>query len=190
MQRLKFIVFAFLFCYLIAAIKLVAIGLSDHDAHADLIVVPGNTVDSTGMPSQRLKARLDAALRLFKAKLAPTIFVSGGTGNEGIDESQAMMNYLISRGVPASAVIRDKQGVSTRATAINLARYMGAHKLKSALVATQYFHIARTRLALEQQGVKVVGSSHARYMELRDLYSIIREVIAYAAYCFKLDLSQ
>lgn len=43
----------------------------------------------------------------------------------------------------------------------------------------------RTRLALRGHGVTSVGSAHASYFELRDLYSIVREVIALPAYWLK-----
>lgn len=55
-------VLATLGVWLLAAGWLVGVGLTDRYAPADLIVVPGNTVAPDGTPSQRLQARLDAAL--------------------------------------------------------------------------------------------------------------------------------
>jgi uncharacterized SAM-binding protein YcdF (DUF218 family) len=52
----------------------------------------------------------------------------------------------------------------------------------SALIVSQYFHIARTRLAAESFGVRPIYSAHAEYYGLRDLYSLAREVIGYGAY--------
>ena len=182
MKRIKWFVVAAVACYLLAAAAIVAVGLNDHIADADMIVVPGNTVAPDGTPSPRLRARLDEALLLYRAHRAPLVFVSGGVGKEGVDEAQAMARYLVLRGVPSSAIICDSQGVTTAATADNASRYMSARGLKSALVVTQYFHIARTRLALERRGIQVVGTAHARYAEMRDIYSTAREVIGFAAY--------
>jgi uncharacterized SAM-binding protein YcdF (DUF218 family) len=53
---------------------------------------------------------------------------------------------------------------------------------ESAMVVTQYFHISRTKLALKRNGVSSVSSAHARFFELRDLYSIAREVVGFSAY--------
>jgi len=169
-----------------AAAAIVADGLDDRIANADIIVVPGNEVAPDGNPSPRLQARLDVALQLYREHRAPVVFVSGGIEKEGRDEAASMAGYLIKNGVPASAVVKDPLGVNTAATGANAGRFLRAHGQTSALVATQYFHIARTTLALERNGVRVAGTAHARYVELRDLFSIAREILAYAVYYVKL----
>ncbi|NMM27309.1 MAG: YdcF family protein [Glaciimonas sp.] len=186
MQRLKLLILICLSCFLLATSAIVAAGLNDQLANADLIVVPGNAVARDGTPSPRLRARLDVALQLFQERRAPLIFVSGGTGKEGFDEAISMSNYLVKNGVPATAIIKDSMGIDTAATAKNAANFIRTNNLKTALVATQYFHVARTKLALERNGVLVTGTVHARYFEMRDFYSIPREVIAYIAYTAKL----
>jgi vancomycin permeability regulator SanA len=168
--------------FLIACGVLVCAGLHDDDDSADVAVVPGNTVRPDGSPSPRLAARLDRALELYRAGRVPLIFVSGGVGKEGWDESEVMRGYLIDRGVPTCAVIADNDGGRTLATAVNLRRVMVQQKLTSALVVTQYFHVPRTKLALQKVGVGTVYSVHARFFEMRDLYSIPREVIGFVRY--------
>ncbi len=168
--------------FLLGCGLLVAAGSSDQPAAADMIVVPGNTVDPDGRPSPRLQARLDVALALYRAQRAPWIFVSGGLGKEGHDEAVVMADYLAKHGVPTAAIVIDSRGLDTRATAMNAAACMRAKGLQTAIVATQYFHVPRTRLALERAGVRVAGHSHARHVEWRDLYSIPREVLGYVAY--------
>lgn len=152
---------------------------------ADLIVVPGNTVEPPGVPSPRLKARLDAALDLFQQHKSPLIFVSGGTGKEGYDEAVVMAHYLAGKGVPTQAIIIDSEGINTAATARHAARYMKAHHLRSALAVSQYFHVPRTVFALKAFGICRVGATHADYVEFRDIYSLAREVPAYAVYYFR-----
>lgn len=176
------ILFAGLGTFIIAAAAVAVAGMNDHRRKADIIVVPGNTIAPDGTPSPRLKARLDAALQLYREGHASTIFVSGGTGKEGFDEAASMSIYLQKMGVPQKSIAIDSAGIDTAATARNAADYLHRHGLKSALVATQYFHVPRTRLALERQGVNVVGSVHARYFEIRDIYSAMREAVAYATY--------
>lgn len=164
-------------------------GLEDHISPADIIIVPGNTVHADGTLSRRLQARLEAALYLYKERLASKVFVSGGTGKEGQDEAEAMAAYLERKGVPDSAIIRDSQGITTAATAQHAAQYLHTIHGRSALVATQFFHMVRTRLALERYGVRVSGSIHARYFELRDIYSLMREVVALPYYQFELPIT-
>ena len=168
--------------YLLAAIVVAGLGLHDHVTHAGVIVVPGNTVARDGTPSPRLRARLDAALWLYRGGYANLVFVSGATGAEGFDEAATMARYLVDHGVPQTAIVEDSAGVDTDATAAHAAALMRERHLRTALIATQYFHVPRTELALGQHDVDVVGSRHARFAEWRDAYSLAREVIALPAY--------
>ncbi len=160
-------------------------GTSEAVFRADVAVVPGNTIDPDGHPSPRLAARLDRALALYRDGLCARIIVSGGIGQEGFDEAAVMRRYLIERGVPDALVIADSQGVTTRDTARFTAAYLKEHHLSSALAVSQYFHVPRLRLALHQAGILVTGQASARFFELRDVYSILREVPALFAYGIK-----
>lgn len=157
-------------------------GLTDEVRPSDVAVVLGSKVNPDGTPSPRLAARLDRALELYEAGVTRRILVSGGTGVEGVPEGTAMKRWLVAQGVPDAAVIVDDQGVDTSATARNAAALMQTHNLRSAIVVSQYFHIPRTKLAFAQEGIPGVGSAHPDYFELRDLYSVAREVPGYARY--------
>lgn len=163
---------------------IVADGLTDEVTPGDVAIVPGNQVYPDGTPSARLAARLDRAVELFEQRRARRVIVSGGTGKEGVPEGDAMKRYLVSKGVPASAVLVDNAGVDTWATARNATAIMRANDLRGAVVVSQHFHIARTRLAFRKQGIEA-GGAHARFFELRDLYSTAREVPAYAQYALR-----
>ena len=164
------------------AVWIAICGLRDHLAPADAIVVLGNTVAPDGMPSPRLRGRLDAALTAYRLNLAPRLIVSGATGKEGFDEAVVMADYLVAQGVPRDAVVVDSAGVDTLATATNVARIGGERGIGRVIVATQFFHVPRTRLALSLAGLDVVGSVHANYFEARDVYSLAREVVALGAH--------
>lgn len=171
--------------FLSGAALIVADGLRDDIHPADVAIVLGNTVERDGRPSARLQARLDKAVELYRGGLFPNVIVSGGVGVEGFDEAEVMKGYLISQGVPGERIIADGEGLTTSLTARNAARVMKEQRWQSALVISQYFHIPRTRLAVESYGVSPVYSAHAEYFELRDVYSIAREVIGYAAYLMR-----
>lgn len=164
------------------AALIVADGLSDDIHTADVAIVLGNTVESDGRPSARLRGRLDKAVELYHGGLFRHVIVSGGTGVEGFNEAEVMKRYLVSQGVPEDHIIADGEGATTSLTARNAARVMKERGWQSALVISQYFHVPRTRLAVESYGVRPVYSAHAEYFELRDVYSIAREVIGYVAY--------
>ena len=167
---------------LLAATALVVQGMNDEIHEADVAVVLGNTVNLDGTPSRRLAARLDTTLELYQRGLFKNIIVSGGVGREGFDEAVVMKDYLTRRGVPQDKITVDSLGSTTAITAKNVAVIAKELHWSSALVISQYFHIPRCRLALSRAGIEPVYAAHARFFEIRDFYSIFREVFGYAAY--------
>ena len=164
------------------AVWIVGYGLVARAATSDVAIVYGNRIEADGQPCARLAARLDKALELYQSGTCKAILVSGGMGLEGFDEATVMRAYLVERGVPEDAVGADSQGVNSRATARNAARLMEAHGWEGAIVVTQYWHILRARLACRQAGIAPLSSAWPRYFELRDLYSIAREMAAVPVY--------
>ncbi len=160
-------------------------GCTDHVEYTDVALVLGTKVHPNGVPSRRLKARLDRALQLYREGWIPKILVSGGVGREGHDEAQVMRDYLVDHGVPAEAVILDSEGVDTFHSARTTARYLKRHDLTRVLVVTQYFHVTRSRLALKRFGVPSVFTAPARLVTLRDPYAIAREIAALLFYALR-----
>lgn len=169
----------------LAAAALVAAGVLANAAPADVAVVLGNTVAPDGRPSPRLAARLDRAYDCHAAARCRVLFVSGGIDRAGRDEAAVMRDYLIARGVPANRVVADSLGNDTWATAAHASAYMREHGYASATAITQYFHVPRTMLALRRHGVPRVGGAAPRFIEARDLYSILRELPAIAWYAIR-----
>ena len=157
-------------------------GLNDKIDRADVAVVLGNTVDLNGKPSARLQARLDKTIELYQQGVFKNTIVSGGVGKEGFDEAVVMKQYLVIHGLPTEQIYVDSQGNNTYLTAKHTAQLMTEHKWQSAIAISQYFHLPRTKLALQRFGVKTVYTAHADFFELRDLYSTIREVFSYGSY--------
>ncbi|HEX9928947.1 MAG TPA: YdcF family protein [Pyrinomonadaceae bacterium] len=185
-KRTKKISFALLLLiaasFLPAALLIVADGLSDVIHTADVAIVLGNTVESDGRPSARLRTRLDKAVELYRQGAFPYVIVSGGIGIEGFDEADIMKRYLVSHGLPEDSIVADAKGATTYHTARNAVQLMKEKQWQSALIITQYFHIPRTRLAVKSFGISPVYTAHANYFELRDAYSVVREVIGYGEY--------
>lgn len=185
MKNMKRLIAAlWLFAVALAAMAsaIVFDGLNDRMESADVGVVLGSMVMPDGTPSNRLKARLDRAIELYGQDRVRFIIVSGGTGKEGFSEGRVMRDYLLARQVPTERIIVDEAGNTTGDTADNAASLMREHGLTSAIAISQYFHLTRTRMAFHKAGIASVGTAHARYFELRDLYSIAREIPALAKY--------
>lgn len=159
-------------------------GFIDKIAVSEMGVVLGTKVNEDGTPSTRLKARLDKAVELYQQGTIKSILVSGAVGKEGYDEALIMREYLLSKHIPDSVIYTDSHGKNTIATAKNTAKIMHQYHLNHSLVISQYFHIARTRMAFKYCGIQNVYSAHPAYFEWRDLYSIAREIIALHYYFF------
>jgi len=149
---------------------------------ADVIVILGNKVEETGLPSDRLAARLDRGAELFNNQKSTRILVSGGIGETGFSESEAMKDYLINAGIPQDAIFEDSSGINTAATAENTKHFLEENELTDVIIVSQFYHITRTRCAFKKKEVAIVGSAHARFFEDRDLYSVIREFPAFYKY--------
>lgn len=171
--------------FVLGTLLLVGVGLRDAVGKTDVALVLGSKVELTGVPSLRLKARLDKTLELYQAGYFPWIIVSGGLGKEGFDEALVMRNYLTAHGIPQDKVIMDNQGNTTFDSAMNTRRILREKNLKSVFVISQYFHLPRSRLALNRSGIEAVHSASPRYFEMRDLYSAPRELIGYCSYLLR-----
>jgi len=171
--------------YVLATAVLVIAGLTDSVSQSDVALVLGSKVELNGRPSARLAARLDCAVELYDTGKVPMILVSGGLGKEGYDEAMVMKEYLVSKGIPNERILTDSRGFNTFASARNTAQIAREKKYTIVLVISQYFHIPRCKMALHKCGIKSVYSVHARFFELRDIYSSFRETAGYVSYTFR-----
>jgi vancomycin permeability regulator SanA len=75
-------------------------GLTDDNVGSEVGVIFGNKVNPDGSLSERLKARLDKGIEMYRDSLVRILFVSGGLGKEGHYEGTKMHEYLIENGIP------------------------------------------------------------------------------------------
>ena len=104
---------------MLVAISLILSGLAARPQSADVALVFGNTVERTGEPSPRLRARLETARELYASRQVRWIIVSGGFGREGFNESAVMKGYLVRHGVPANVIHADPHGLNTTRSCVN-----------------------------------------------------------------------
>jgi uncharacterized SAM-binding protein YcdF (DUF218 family) len=139
------------------------VSVSRHDQRhsADAIVVLG-AAHYNGRPSPVLRARLDHALTLFRAGLAPRVVVTGGT-RAGDTESEAKVErrFLIQKAVPESAVIALSVGRTTEETMSAVGSWMKEHGFRSALLVSDGFHLARLRLEARRLDLQAYTSPAA-----------------------------
>lgn len=117
----------------------------DERQPADAIVVLG-AAQYNGRPSPVLQARLDHALTLYRAGLAPKVMVTGGIGRGDVmSEAIVSKRYLTARGVPGSAVVLEAEGRSTGESMTAVAAWARKAGVKTVILVSDPFHMARLR---------------------------------------------
>lgn len=181
---LKITILLFVVWFISYAIYSTVDGLKNNQENADTALVLGNQVYADGTLSKRLQARVDRAVYLYDNGKVKHIIVSGGTGKEGYPEGTAMKNYLLTKNIPETDITVDDKGYNTLASVKNTLELKSILDFDSITVVSQYFHITRSKMLFRKEGFYNIQSSSPLYFELRDLYSIFREFIAYYKYRF------
>ncbi len=130
----------------------------DQRDRADAIVVLG-AAQYNGRPSPVLRARLDHAIELFRAGLAPAVVVTGGIGSgDRMSEATVGHRYLRSHRVPDSAIVVRPDGRTTDESMRSVGEWMHDHELTRMLLVSDPFHMARLRLEARRAGLEVLTS--------------------------------
>jgi uncharacterized SAM-binding protein YcdF (DUF218 family) len=147
-----------------------------------------------------LARRLDRGLVVYRRSEAagrtPAIVVSGGQGpDELIPEAQAMAEYLLTRGLPPAAILREARSRNTRENlefSRDLLRAAGVGG--PVAVATSNYHAFRAALLMRHWGIDgfTVGAPTALYYwptaTIREYLAILRDhlvinLLALAVFC-------
>jgi uncharacterized SAM-binding protein YcdF (DUF218 family) len=128
-------------------------GRSDQARPVDAIVVMG-AAQYDGRPSPQLAARLDHAADLWAVGLAKIVVVTGGNQpGDRFTEAEASADYLVTRGVPADAILQENVGHSTYASLDGVADLLHERGLFRVLLVSDPFHSLRSRLIAQELGL-------------------------------------
>jgi uncharacterized SAM-binding protein YcdF (DUF218 family) len=146
----------------------------DEARPAQAIVVLG-AAQYNGQPSSVLRARLDHAIALWRRRLAPVIVVTGGRQpGDRFTEATASANYLLARGVPDEAVLREVSGESSWQSLAATATFLRKRDIQRVLLVSDPFHSYRIGAIADELGLEahtsptrdspIGGTTEARYM--------------------------
>jgi len=148
----------------------------------EYVIVLGNRVKDR-IPSHELAERLEVGRALYASGRARKIIVSGMVRRD-YEEPYSMAAWLERKGVPRDAIVIDPHGYRTAATMANAA----ARGIRSALVATQPYHLPRSLYLARHAGIDAIGVParsagdvvtlrwHARLREMLARAEIVVEV--------------
>lgn len=146
------------------------------DQSYDAIIVLGCAAWGGG-PSPMLADRLETAVALYKAGVAPKILMSGDHGQEDYNEVGVMREYAMDSGVPSEDIFMDHAGFSTYETMYRAADIFG---IKKAVIVTQQYHLYRSMYSAGAYGIECYGvdAGASNYIVNPKYYP--REVLAQA----------
>src|SRR4051812_39653672 len=158
----------------------------DSRPSSDAIVVLGSA-QYNGVPSSIFEARLEHAIKLYHAGVAPRIVTVGGkeTGDQ-FTEAEAGRDYLAKAGIPADALLAVPKGVDTLESMRVVAAAFGEHGWHSAVLVTDPWHAMRAERMAEDAGMDATSSptrqGPAVQTRTTQFRYILRETAAYLLY--------
>jgi uncharacterized SAM-binding protein YcdF (DUF218 family) len=164
--------------YTVSLVMVLIVSQQDERQPADAIVVLG-AAQYNGRPSPVLRARLNQALALYREQLAPLVVVTGGVGRgDTTSEATVGRRYLVSHGIPDSAVVAQSEGRTTMASMTAVTGWVQARGLHRVLLVSDPFHMFRLRLEARRTGLEAFLSptesspiSENPTLELRYLFA-------------------
>jgi uncharacterized SAM-binding protein YcdF (DUF218 family) len=153
---------------------------------SDAIVVLGSA-QYNGRPSSIFAARLEHAMKLYKAGVAPVIVTVGGkeTGDR-FTEAEAGRDYMEKSGIPAKALLAVPKGVDTLESMQDVAAVFTQHRWHTAVLVTDPWHAMRAQRMASDAGMDAVSSPTRQgpAVETRttQFKYILRETAAYLLY--------
>jgi len=158
-------------------------GNADYRRPADAVVVFGCRAYADGRPSDALADRVHTAVKLYHAGYADTLVLSGGPGDGAFHETDVMARMARDAGVPAHAILIDRQGLNTAHTAANTAPLFAQHGISRVLAVSHGYHLPRVKLAYHRAGFEVYTvPAQERYTLTQLPYNMAREVAAWWVY--------
>lgn len=161
-------------------------GELDERRPADAVVVMG-AAQYDGVPSPVYRARLDHAVALYLDGIAPLLVVTGGkAAGDRTTEAAAGRDYAIAHGVPASAILAEDRGRTTRESLQAVGSLFEEAAIESAVVVSDRTHMLRSLRIAEDEGLTAWGSptstSPIDADPARRLDATVRELAALAVY--------
>jgi uncharacterized SAM-binding protein YcdF (DUF218 family) len=191
------------FCFVLVFFLLVAVGAwcgwvysqiayfagMDQATPSDAIVVFG-AAEWDGRPSPVFRARLNHALTLYKHGIAPLVITLGGDGGDEYSEGGVGRNYLMTQGVPETAIIAETQSRTTSESARRVEVIARANHLQRLVIVSDGSHLFRIHAICAADGLNVLTSPRPQVViadRPRDFERYAHEILAYTLWRLRLD---
>jgi uncharacterized SAM-binding protein YcdF (DUF218 family) len=120
----------------------------------DVLIVLGYPADADGNPSPTEQARVTEAVREYERGVAPRMIMTGGAAHNQYVEAQVMGRTAEAEGIPANAIVEERQARNTIENACDSLRIMREHGWNSAEVITSSYHLPRAAMIFSELPLK------------------------------------
>ncbi|HTA39939.1 MAG TPA: ElyC/SanA/YdcF family protein [Candidatus Acidoferrales bacterium] len=149
-----------------------------HVAARPVAIVFGAGLNPDGTPTPMLADRIDGGIELLRAGRVGKLLFTGDNGTVEHNELASMLNYALGRDVPRAAIVLDYAGFDTYDSCYRAAAIFG---VRSAVLVTQTFHMARAIYLCRHRGIDAIGYPRAdwgRYAGHTMFSQTLREMIS------------
>lgn len=161
--------------------------------HADAALILGAKVQLNNKPSDPLYNRTEEAVNLYKQHKVDYIIATGGIGLGPSPESAVSQKLAKAQGVPANKVLSENISHNTLENIEDAKKIASEHKIKSLIIVSDRFHVARGALVAKHFGFNPVYwdfPSEGYYPTGLLVWNYAREAAAVLYYAPKLALSK
>jgi len=136
-------------------------------------IVLGAYVEPEGQLSPMLEDRVSTAVELYRRGKVKKLLMTGDHGEKSYDEVNSMRLYAEKKGVPTEDIFMDHAGFKTYES---MYRADKVFQVKSALIVTQHFHLARAVYLARSRGIDAIGVTADRRQYWNVEYNYNREI--------------
>ncbi len=157
--------------------------------HADAVLVLGAKVNIDDTPSVELYNRSIEGIAMVKQGRADYIMFTGGIGLGPTSESEIGFKIAIQNGITSDKILTEEESHSTLQNVSSIKPLAEQHGIKSVIIVSDQYHVARGVLVAKKMGFNPVYWSYpnSSYLEPRKLtWHYLREAAALLVYLPKL----
>lgn len=130
----------------------------NNQPHGDVAIVLGAAAWGE-KPSPVLRERINHALALYQTHQVHKLMFTGGTPKQGFPtEAEVARKFAIKQGIPADDILFENKSKDTFQNLVNARRLMRKHHLKTAVLVSDPYHMARARAMALDLGMDVTVS--------------------------------
>lgn len=128
------------------------------DKTADAAIVLGAAVWN-GYPSPVFEERIKHSIKLYHSGQVNTLIFTGGIGaGDSKSEAAVAMEYALNSGVPAEAIIVEKQSKFTFENLRFASELMVVNQIERVLIVSDPLHMRRAMMIAKDVGIKAMPS--------------------------------